>query len=165
MFCTLRREHSDNITCSRKSNGFKHNVFVTPATFMLAKFNNIILPVREPSWSECLFHASNGMQMLILVSSYATKAECKIFIFLVVKPWPSVELLRLVWCLSKLTLGEAEGSWLVWLLPTVGIGSWSDITLTWRNRYVFKVQKSTKMVKMWGGLGRPSRPISDDPAS
>lgn len=112
-------------------------VFVTPTTFMLGEFDNGILPVREPSWNECLLQASDGMQMVILVSGYAAKAECKIFIFFIVKPRPSVEPLRLErllrhWCLSKLTLGEAEGSWLVWLFTYHRcrqlIGHYADLT-------------------------------------
>lgn len=84
VFCKLRRENFAKITCSRKSNGFKHTKSLwhqLPSCLVNLKMASFQLenPVDQ---------ASDGMQMLILVSGYAAKADCKIFIFFVVKPWP-----------------------------------------------------------------------------
>ena len=65
LLCKLRGQCLSNITSGRRESAvFEDRSFVTLASFVLIE---CIFPVRKSSRNECLLHARDRMQMMVLV--------------------------------------------------------------------------------------------------
>ena len=78
-------------------------------------------PILALAQLRCCLPAEACMQMLLLVGSNASEAKREVSLVVVAKPGPRLKPLRLKRAFlhsrfPELTLWEAEGSWLVWLI-------------------------------------------------